>query len=76
MRHDEMTCICGEVLTTEEQSDKCQTETGKLWEQYQEHLRRPDHAVSPAQWAEAADRMSQWKEKAKKERAAVSAEAR
>lgn len=68
MRHDEMECICGEVLTTEEQSDRPEKETGKLWEQYQDHLRRPDHQISPGQWATAHEKIQEMKEKAKSAR--------
>lgn len=68
MRHDEMVCICGEVLTTEEQSDKGQKETGHLARQYQEHMMRPDHQPSPGQWATAHEKIQEGKDLAKSAR--------
>jgi hypothetical protein len=66
VRHDEMECVCGEVLRTEEQSEQGQAETGKLWEQYQEHMARPDHRPSGIQWLEAGRRIAEAREKAKR----------
>lgn len=68
MRHDEMVCVCGEVLVTEEQSDRGQPETGHLARQYQEHMLRSDHQPSPGQWYEANKRIEAAKEAAKSAR--------
>jgi hypothetical protein len=62
----EMECICGEVLRGE-QSEKGQKELGNLAKQYQEHMNRPDHKSSPAQWATAYERIVAGKERAKKQ---------
>lgn len=57
---EEMVCMCGEALRGE-------LGKGQIWEQWENHLKRPDHQASPAQWKTAYDRIAEWKEKAKKQ---------
>lgn len=65
----EMECVCGEVLRAE-QSAKGKKELGNLAKQYQEHMMRPDHQISPAQWTEAQHRIELGKERVKKQQSA------
>jgi hypothetical protein len=55
---DEMECVCGEVF-------RAPKGKGLLAAQYAEHIKRPDHNASPAQWTEAQKRIEAAKERQK-----------
>ena len=58
MGMDQMECLCGEVFQGEKGK-------GELARQYGEHMKRPDHQASPAQWTEAQKRIEAGKERMK-----------
>ena len=65
---DEMTCVCGEVLTGLQRPKSLRgivPELGNLARQFRQHMLRPDHQASGAQWIEAGARISKAKDNAR-----------
>jgi hypothetical protein len=63
---DEMVCVCGETLRGK-LDENGSTVKGSLAEEYEQHLRREDHRISPAQWATAYEKIAEGRERMKKQ---------
>jgi hypothetical protein len=68
---DQMECVCGEVLTGvkekrwEPGKPKPEGPRSQLWDQFRQHMLRPDHQPGGAQWVEAYRKTDMAQAKAK-----------